>query len=188
MVAARTLSNVVPLACVPCFSSRTIFSYSNGYNFAMTLQDATRDEADLLKVLRHPYVLQYIEAFREGQFLCIVTELCEGGDLGHFLATLKKSKKYLSEDMVLYVSRDFPSALCAVSVLCGWCVCGKCVYVCGCVWRRGWVVLGTLKMDLIYLLSNVNQYVSLGCPSSNRWHHLRRLCSEGNGLLSWQAR
>ena len=36
----------------------------------------------ILAHLRHPCILRHIETFDDGDFLCIVTEFCEAGDLG----------------------------------------------------------------------------------------------------------
>jgi serine/threonine protein kinase len=49
-----------------------------------------RQEYQLLGKLKHPNVLAYIDAFEEKESFCIVTGLCEGGELfdrvaqGHF--------------------------------------------------------------------------------------------------------
>ena len=34
-------------------------------------------EATNLARLTHPYILQYVDSFRDGNFYCIVTEYCE---------------------------------------------------------------------------------------------------------------
>ena len=57
-------------------------------------------QADLLKVLRHPYILHCHEAFKEGQFLCIVTELCDQGDLSQRLEETKAAEKQIPVEQV----------------------------------------------------------------------------------------
>ncbi len=52
----------------------------------------------LLSGLNHPNVLGYIDSFMHKNHLCIITELCERGDMYN---NLKARKKYLSEDEVV---------------------------------------------------------------------------------------
>ena len=59
---------------------------------------AAHQEVKLLSQLNHPNVLGYIDSFMHKNHLCIITELCERGDLYN---ALKSCKKYLSEDQVL---------------------------------------------------------------------------------------
>ena len=59
---------------------------------------AAHQEVKLLASLNHPYVLKYNESFQYQQFLCIVTEFCEAGDLYHWL---KKQRTYVKEDVII---------------------------------------------------------------------------------------
>jgi len=74
-------------------------------------RDGVFKEADLLKALRHPYILHCTEAFREAQFLCIVTELCDQGDLSDRLEEVKESGKRLKSTQILEWSAGLASAL-----------------------------------------------------------------------------
>ena len=58
-------------------------------------------EANLLSKLDNPYILKYHDSFLDGEYFCIVTEYCEGGDLDVRFKQLKKQNKRLSEKQVL---------------------------------------------------------------------------------------
>jgi NIMA (never in mitosis gene a)-related kinase len=47
----------------------------------------------LLARLTHPNIIQYKEAFFEGEHLCLVMEFAESGDFLQFMMHRKKSKK-----------------------------------------------------------------------------------------------
>ncbi|KAK3282308.1 hypothetical protein CYMTET_9951 [Cymbomonas tetramitiformis] len=59
---------------------------------------AAHQEVKLLSQLSHPFVLGYIDSFQYKNFLCIVTEFCEAGDLYN---KLKSCKTYLKEEQVV---------------------------------------------------------------------------------------
>ena len=43
------------------------------------------DEIEVLKNLDHPNIIKYIETFENKDYLYIVTELCEGGELYQYI-------------------------------------------------------------------------------------------------------
>merc|ERR1719161_682824 len=61
--------------------------------------DALR-EGQLLKTLKHPYIVRYRESFLEDGWLCIVMDYCEGGDLGQKIKEAKSKNRPFSEDQV----------------------------------------------------------------------------------------
>lgn len=58
-------------------------------------------EANLLSKLDNPYIVRYHDSFLDGEYFCIITEYCEGGDLDVRFKKLKKENKKLSEQQVL---------------------------------------------------------------------------------------
>ncbi|RUS72823.1 hypothetical protein EGW08_019416 [Elysia chlorotica] len=58
-------------------------------------------EARLLSKLNHPGIVKFHDSFIDGEFFCIVTEYCEGGDLDHRITDFKKSGKSIDEKTVL---------------------------------------------------------------------------------------
>ncbi|GFN79182.1 serine/threonine-protein kinase nek11 [Plakobranchus ocellatus] len=58
-------------------------------------------EARLLSKLNHPGIVKFHDSFIDGEFFCIVTEYCEGGDLDHKITEFKKSGKSIDEKNVL---------------------------------------------------------------------------------------
>ena len=48
------------------------------------------DECNVLKSLNHPYIIKYIESFYESEYLCIVTEYSDCGDMGKFIKSQEK--------------------------------------------------------------------------------------------------
>merc|ERR1719456_196006 len=61
--------------------------------------DALR-EGQLLKTLKHPYIVRYRESFLEDGWLCIVMDYCEGGDLCQRIKEAKAKNQPFSEDQV----------------------------------------------------------------------------------------
>ena len=59
---------------------------------------APAPQAKTLAQLSHPNVVGYVDSFFHGNFLCIVTEYCEGGDLYN---RLKACKTHVPEEQVL---------------------------------------------------------------------------------------
>ncbi|XP_060557286.1 serine/threonine-protein kinase Nek11-like isoform X2 [Ruditapes philippinarum] len=58
-------------------------------------------EARLLSKLDHPSIVQFHDSFIDGEYFCIVTEYCEGGDLDMKIQEYKKLKKQFDEKLVL---------------------------------------------------------------------------------------
>ncbi|XP_005105732.1 serine/threonine-protein kinase Nek11 [Aplysia californica] len=58
-------------------------------------------EARLLSKLDHPGIVKFHDSFIDGEFFCIVTEYCEGGDLDHKITEYKKKGKSFDEKTVL---------------------------------------------------------------------------------------
>ena len=58
-------------------------------------------EATILSKLNSKYVVQYFESFEEKNFLNIIMEYCDGGDLGQLLdKKIKKNEKQFEEDFI----------------------------------------------------------------------------------------
>lgn len=58
-------------------------------------------EAKLLSKLDHPGIVQFHDSFIDGEYFCIVTEFCEGGDLDALINDSKKTKKTFDEKIVM---------------------------------------------------------------------------------------
>ena len=57
-------------------------------------------EARILSSVRSPYIVKYYESFEENNYLNIVMEYCDGGDLCEFINKNKKTKYLLKEDLI----------------------------------------------------------------------------------------
>ena len=57
-------------------------------------------EARILSSVSSPYIVKYYESFEENNYLNIVMEYCDGGDLGEFLNKNKKTRYLLKEDLI----------------------------------------------------------------------------------------
>ncbi|CAF1567429.1 unnamed protein product [Rotaria magnacalcarata] len=58
-------------------------------------------EAELLSNLHNEYIVKFYESFLENDYLCIVTEFCEGGDLDQRFKQLQKENRTLEEDQAV---------------------------------------------------------------------------------------
>ena len=58
-------------------------------------------EAEVLKKLAHPNIVQYIESFMESGILCIIMEYCEVGDLSLHIKKMKQKDERFSEVEIL---------------------------------------------------------------------------------------
>nr|XP_039251160.1 serine/threonine-protein kinase Nek11-like [Styela clava] len=68
-------------------------------------------EAKLLSRLQHRSIVQFHESFLDGQFFCIVTEFCEGGDLDVRLQECRKQQSTISEEQVVKWLKQLLQAL-----------------------------------------------------------------------------
>ena len=59
-----------------------------------------KSEARILSSVRSNYIVRYYESFEENNYLNIVMEFCDGGDLCEFLNKNKKTKYLLKEDLI----------------------------------------------------------------------------------------
>ena len=57
-------------------------------------------EAKILSSVRSNYIVRYYESFEENNYLNIVMEYCDGGDLGQFINKNKKTRYLLKEDLI----------------------------------------------------------------------------------------
>ena len=57
-------------------------------------------EARILSSVRSPYIVKYYESFEDNNYLNIVMEYCDGGDLCEFINKNKKTKYLLKEDLI----------------------------------------------------------------------------------------
>ncbi|CAF2225970.1 unnamed protein product [Rotaria magnacalcarata] len=58
-------------------------------------------EAELLSNLHNEHIVKFYESFLENDYLCIVTEFCEGGDLDQRFKQLQKENRTLEEDQAV---------------------------------------------------------------------------------------
>ena len=59
------------------------------------------NEIHVLRALKHPYIVTYVESFLEKRCLCIIMEYAEGGDLYSWLGRLKARHERASEKQVI---------------------------------------------------------------------------------------
>eukprot|EP00750_Incisomonas_marina_P029895 INCI7240.4.p1 GENE.INCI7240.4~~INCI7240.4.p1 ORF type:complete len:445 (-),score=89.95 INCI7240.4:1836-3170(-) len=59
------------------------------------------NEANMLKTLNHPNIVEFKEAFNEGGHICIVMAYCESGDLKQRIKKAKKSNKNFKQALVM---------------------------------------------------------------------------------------
>ena len=57
-------------------------------------------EAKILSSVKSIYIVRYYDSFEENNYLNIVMEYCDGGDLSQFLEKNKETKKLLEENMI----------------------------------------------------------------------------------------
>lgn len=62
--------------------------------------DAMR-EARMLSDLKNPNIVKFLDSFIDGEFFCIVTEYCEGGDLDDKIKAWKEAGKKFDESLIL---------------------------------------------------------------------------------------
>lgn len=58
-------------------------------------------EARLLSKLDNPFIVKFHDSFLDGEFFCIVTEFCEGGDLDDYITKVKKSGQLVGQVQVM---------------------------------------------------------------------------------------
>ncbi|KAL0233567.1 hypothetical protein PCE1_002082 [Barthelona sp. PCE] len=63
--------------------------------------EKSRVEADLLRDLKHPGIVELRESFIFNQHLCIIMEFCDCGDLHAYIKKRKDKKEYISESQIL---------------------------------------------------------------------------------------
>ena len=59
------------------------------------------NEANMLKALNHPNIVEYKEAFNKGRHICIVMAYCESGDLKMRIKKARKSEKFFKQSLVM---------------------------------------------------------------------------------------
>jgi NIMA (never in mitosis gene a)-related kinase 1/4/5 len=62
-------------------------------------QDAA-NEIRLLASVKHPNIIRYYEAFLDGNWLCIIMEYAQCGDLSHYIKKGKERKTPFPEEIV----------------------------------------------------------------------------------------
>ena len=60
-------------------------------------------EAQVLRSLKHPNIVRYVDSFAENEKFHIVMEFVDGGDLAQLIQRQKRTRKYLSESRVAHV-------------------------------------------------------------------------------------
>ncbi|XP_072024881.1 LOW QUALITY PROTEIN: serine/threonine-protein kinase Nek11-like [Amphiura filiformis] len=58
-------------------------------------------EAKLLSKLHHPNIVRFHDSFLDGEFFCIITEYCEGGDLDDKITAWKKAGKSFDTSVIM---------------------------------------------------------------------------------------
>lgn len=80
-------------------------------NLSAKDKHAALHEATLLSAFNSPYIVKFTESFEEKGVLYIVMEYADGGDLCQMMERRKRSKKYFTEDEVLYYFIQISMAL-----------------------------------------------------------------------------
>jgi NIMA (never in mitosis gene a)-related kinase len=62
----------------------------------------THQEVALLQRLQNPHIVSYIENFTEGQYLVIIMEYCDSGDLSKRINEARDKQQPLTEESILY--------------------------------------------------------------------------------------
>merc|ERR1711963_983750 len=58
-------------------------------------------EARVLSSLKHPYIVRYWESFMQGDFLCIIMDYCEGGDLWQHISRSRQKGLAIPEAVIV---------------------------------------------------------------------------------------
>lgn len=61
------------------------------------LQLAAVMEAKIMSSLKHPHIITYHTSFVEGEYVYILMEYAQNGDLHKYIETQKQKEKYISE-------------------------------------------------------------------------------------------
>ena len=62
--------------------------------------EGVKNEANILSQMNSTYVVKYCDSFEDKNFLNIVMEFCDGGDLSKFLEIQKKTGRKIKEDLI----------------------------------------------------------------------------------------
>ena len=57
-------------------------------------------ESQILSLVKSPYIVRYYESFEENDYLNIVMEYCDGGDLNNFISKNEQTKILLKENII----------------------------------------------------------------------------------------
>ena len=63
-------------------------------------QEEAMNEIKVLKSLNNPFIIKYKESFLHQNFLCIVMNYADGGDLYHLIKKKKEQKQYIPESLI----------------------------------------------------------------------------------------
>ena len=83
------------------YNDRCILKEIDVSTISKKAQQEAATEVTVLKGLKHPFIIQYKEAFVEGSLLCIIMEFAERGDLYQVIERQRKSGTLLVEGLVL---------------------------------------------------------------------------------------
>ena len=51
--------------------------------------------------MKHPNIVAFADAFLENDFVCIVTEFCEGGDLASYITRVKEENAVVPQQQIM---------------------------------------------------------------------------------------
>ncbi|XP_061107039.1 serine/threonine-protein kinase 3-like [Conger conger] len=78
---------------------------------AVQKSESVIHEVAALKVLKHPFIVEYSDSFEDIKDLYIVMEYCEGGDLSQEIQKHKDTGGYFTEDQILSWFAEISSAV-----------------------------------------------------------------------------
>ena len=61
----------------------------------------TIEEINILRRLNSPFIIQYLDCFREYFMISIITEYCTDGDLNNLIRYFRDNKKFIKNELVL---------------------------------------------------------------------------------------
>lgn len=76
-----------------------------------TLQQEALKEVQILKSLKHPHVIRYFHSFIEDEFLYILMEYADNGDLYRLMKNRREIKRNFKEDEIWSIAYEILMAI-----------------------------------------------------------------------------